>query len=452
MLLVGNKQAMLEAGALQLRDAILVAFCQSSSALATFGESSVTIMSHSDHFFVFDSHARNCYGLVEPNGSSVFLEFSDLTALETYLYAVYADSVFNITPFNLRLTVECLSNENIREHDACISKDTAVLSMQDNSDSLSDHANSLALSEPVEKRTCREKSLVKTRNLENHQDIRVPENFIFEDTFLSNGRHLLEHSYFLSRDKTISFEHSYRARDGKNPKKGRSSKRHVNYNIPPEHTYGLQHGSSSLVDVENEQVYYDQSLNSNHTIGRNMEISDFSSIAETANTDSAMLLTAHTDNSYEMFIRKAPVHSCYCCDRFLFDNQLHKLIESKFSDLSRVMKISVGSDLCKTCCSYLRQSKMPMLCSQLNGLGIDSIPEELSGLSSLEKKLISKIQICMTMIILPGGQFAEKGLVLNLPRNVVPIVRDFSCLDNINNMCLIKFDARNAIGSHATFF
>ena len=44
----------------------------------------------------------------------------------------------------------------------------------------------------------------------------------------------------------------------------------------------------------------------------------------------------------------------------------------------------------------------------------------------------------MTMIILPGGQFAEKGLVLNLPRNVVPIVRDFSCLDNINNMCLIN--------------
>ena len=34
---------------------------------------------------------------------------------------------------------------------------------------------------------------------------------------------------------------------------------------------------------------------------------------------------------------------------------------------------------------------MPMLCSQLNGLGIDSIPEELSGLSSLEKKLKSKI-------------------------------------------------------------
>ena len=264
-----------------------------------------------------------------------------MTALETYLYAVYADSVFNITPFDLRLTVECLSNENIREHDACISKDTAVSSMQDNSDSLSDHANSLALSEPVEKRTCREKSLGKTRNLENHQDIRVPENFIFEDTFLSNGLHLLEHSYFLSRDKTISFEHSYCARDGKNPKKGRSSKRHVNYNIPPEHTYGLQHGSSSLIDVENEQVYYDQSLNSNHTIGRNMEISDYSSIAETANTDSAMLLTANTDNSYEMFIRKAPVHSCYCCDRFLFDNQVHKLMESKFSDLSRVMKIQL---------------------------------------------------------------------------------------------------------------
>lgn len=35
-----------------------------------------------------------------------------------------------------------------------------------------------------------------------------------------------------------------------------------------------------------------------------------------------------------------------------------------------------------------------------------------------EKKLIALVEIFMTVIILPGGQFALKGLALHLPSNV----------------------------------
>ena len=184
-------------------------------------------------------------------------------------------------------------------------------------------------------------------------------------------------------------------------------------------------------------------FNNNQTIDRNIEILGFS--------DGLHISAARTNVNYESFIRKAPINSCICCHRFLFDNQVYTLSENKTGDLLRALGITCNSDLCKTCYSYLRQAKMPMLCSKLNGLQIDTIPELLSSLSSLGKNL-AKIQICMPMIILPGGQYAGKGLVLNLPRNTFSVVNELNRLDNINNMCLIKFDAGNAIGSLCSLY
>ena len=69
----------------------------------------------------------------------------------------------------------------------------------------------------------------------------------------------------------------------------------------------------------------------------------------------------------------------------------------------------------------------PTLCSLLNGLQIDSIPDAINCLSSLEKKLLARIQICMTVVLLPGGQYAEKGLIVDL-------LRDVELVENLNGI------------------
>lgn len=63
-------------------------------------------------------------------------------------------------------------------------------------------------------------------------------------------------------------------------------------------------------------------------------------------------------------------------------------------------------------------------------------PDELINLSTLEKRLIALVQIFMTLVVLPGGQYAEKGLVLNLPSDV----------QNVANQLPVRFAHSDMVG------
>ena len=54
---------------------------------------------------------------------------------------------------------------------------------------------------------------------------------------------------------------------------------------------------------------------------------------------------------------------------------------------------------------------------------VAEIPSELSGLNTLEQRLISKATVFMKMVILPrGGQRAVRGQVINFPSNVDSVI------------------------------
>lgn len=63
---------------------------------------------------------------------------------------------------------------------------------------------------------------------------------------------------------------------------------------------------------------------------------------------------------------------------------------------------------------------------KVNNLVNGRVPTELRKLSLLEKRMISLIQVFLSIHILPGGQYGEKGLVLNLPMNVLEIANQLS--------------------------
>lgn len=58
---------------------------------------------------------------------------------------------------------------------------------------------------------------------------------------------------------------------------------------------------------------------------------------------------------------------------------------------------------------------MPPFNSILNALDPGNIPFYLKNLTYMEKRLLCKIQVFMTVVILPGGQLAEKGLAIDFP-------------------------------------
>ena len=52
----------------------------------------------------------------------------------------------------------------------------------------------------------------------------------------------------------------------------------------------------------------------------------------------------------------------------------------------------------------------------------------------------------MSFIILPGGQYAEKGMVLNLPRNIDNIANQVFKIDG-NNFCVVNFETGKTVAS-----
>ena len=61
-------------------------------------------------------------------------------------------------------------------------------------------------------------------------------------------------------------------------------------------------------------------------------------------------------------------------------------------------------------------------------------------LNKLEKWLLGNIQVFLTMIILPGGQYTEKGLVLNLFVNFQVVANQLQSVSDVL-FCAVKFHA-----------
>lgn len=64
------------------------------------------------------------------------------------------------------------------------------------------------------------------------------------------------------------------------------------------------------------------------------------------------------------------------------------------------------------------KNEMPPFNSILNALDSGNIPFYLKKLTYMEKRLLCKIQMFMTVVILSGGQLAEKGLAIDFRKEL----------------------------------
>ena len=74
-------------------------------------------------------------------------------------------------------------------------------------------------------------------------------------------------------------------------------------------------------------------------------------------------------------------------------------------------------DLCNPCFGKLKVGKIPPQC-HLNDLSLSSIPQELSSLNSMEKRLICQVHAFMKLVLLPYGQTAMNGQIINFPFDI----------------------------------
>lgn len=132
---------------------------------------------------------------------------------------------------------------------------------------------------------------------------------------------------------------------------------------------------------------------------------------------------------YEYAIRKCPETDCFSCERFLFKKQIHYLHENT----------SIAGFQCQLCFASIKKKILPYLSCEGKALIVYDTLDELINLSTLEKRLIALVQIFMTLVVLPGGQYAEKGLVLNLPSDVQNVANQLPVRFTHSDMVGVKF-------------
>ena len=121
-----------------------------------------------------------------------------------------------------------------------------------------------------------------------------------------------------------------------------------------------------------------------------------------------------------------PFNPCYCCSRLCYDNGgsyvcasdslLLPIHDRESSGLVRSHDESVW--LCSRCKRSLRSKhKLPSF-ALVNNMHVPQSPQELTCLNNMEKRLISRVQPFMKLVVLPYGQRALQGQTINFPVNM----------------------------------
>ncbi|KAJ8309649.1 hypothetical protein KUTeg_012806 [Tegillarca granosa] len=200
-------------------------------------------------------------------------------------------------------------------------------------------------------------------------------------------------------------------------------------------------GSDSILSQSTENIYFDNSYNYEMNDNGVPFVSTFCSVSE-KDCDSSVCkeIDFLKDEKhvllYEESIRQIPQFHCVCCERILFKDSVCHITQN--TTLSNVTYFKCKM-YCKLCCSSIQKKTIPYLSCKQNFLSVDEPPLVLQTLTTIEKRLIALIQIFMTLIVLPGGQYAEKGLVLNLPSNVQTIATQLPKSSQNVDILLIRY-------------
>ena len=124
-------------------------------------------------------------------------------------------------------------------------------------------------------------------------------------------------------------------------------------------------------------------------------------------------------------IKHGPIFVCTCFQQTWFKESVSKVENMKLDDeckskfLTSTVSVENVEWICNTCCSSIRQKKIPKL-SVLNGMMWPLKPMELD-LFPLEERLVSLRIPFMQIRELPrGGQYSVRGNIVNVPVDIQP--------------------------------
>lgn len=379
-----------ESGGVSLQSALNSMFENSNYGLLTIGSSTFALWCESDHFYMFDSHARNMLGEVDGNGAAVVLQFSELNSLVNHAEINYNGHIFNVVAIAFgKKPTNCTQ--------------TMEMDINDSSTIVSNSSTSGLMPPTVSNEHMRS-----PRVLDTTGEFPVPLVSAVSDITLHHGR---TRSDWLCRSASW-LDHSYAlfGKDTLNNRKRRGKYRLTSTTMD---SVSLGDLSSVLRDdllQENSLILMDTypPLGAIETVCT----STFACIAPALSKEEEQV-----EAMYNKYIQETPCHVCFSCLKFLFADKIYH-IKHQALDVCDELGITQSHDLCHFCFSKLSINKYPCINAAYNSLDPGIIPPVLVGLTRMEKRMISKIHVFMTVVVLPGGQFAEKGMAIDFPVDV----------------------------------
>ena len=150
-------------------------------------------------------------------------------------------------------------------------------------------------------------------------------------------------------------------------------------------------------------------------------------------------------------IKTSCEYECTCCGQLFFRHSVISSPTLNISDKLRKQCIQKKDPkdiwLCHTCCTYLKNGKVPPL-SKANGMCFPPKPEQLN-LNALEERLVAPVNVFMQLRELPSGRQASiHGNVVNVPADNLSTVQRLPRRLNESDTIPIKLKRRLRYRSH----
>ena len=411
---VVGQSGTLNVGSLALNEAVRNAATVSDFMIVTFDAVTISLAHNSvdDLWYIFDSHSTNRLGANSPFGTAGFFIFQTLDELLQYLFDKYINRQFNISPiifqsttdfdlqwgeqidfdrlYNSHLKQYCMSNPTI---DHCY---TTTNLTEATSESTSQRTKELPVLQPESSETVTARKLAKIVPNTTNDYVYIKVNTtksllesIQRETLQSNKTGLLHPVSESNKSENESSKNLSKKTFRKKVRQIENS----HLNVKKQH---VDHCYCKTRFSHEENNFLN---NSNILRNTCAEFIDLSFLRRSA-------------RNYELDIRCRVTNVCHCCEKFLFSDQVYTT--TSFTKDIGLQLPSENLTLCSSCCAQIGKGTVPST-SITNNLKTVDVPDCLKELTIVEKRLISQLQSFMTLLVLPGGQFAEKGLAIHFP-------------------------------------
>ena len=462
-----------------IESAIEVGITLSDHMILTMGTTTVAIIHDEGLFFLADSHSRDANGMPCPEGTAVVLTFTCISDLLAYLRNLYSTMPFNLTPVSFQIENDYpmravpvhsksglqLNNEHVYFPGNCdfpnnCGEDIFLTDPIDDRKKMSsinnNHTYSSAIDTDIHMTAaveCRDNDILSCNHI----------HFSNLADFLCTGAEAdTDMDFFLIEKQSENFPKDNCAVTACDVLEKQTTDVTIDDNyVETEFTSFdaiaddfVKSATDVIINDNDVEMEITSSIGAPHlsnddtvyTDNFDNHNDDSHTIFQAPDEYEDMLLSDLSDASVDptvnaLFVKQITQYyteACEVCRKILLPAQIrHCNVENEAVSTLCINRESV---VCQDCCSKLcKRNIIPAKAFIYNKLNPGAIPAVLKALWVIEKRLISLIQIFLTMVLLPGGQHAQIGTAINFPIDIQNQTNSlFSLIPNHANIVTVS--------------